>query len=326
MINVGVIGPSRRHSGTGRYVAQLLHEAGATVAAVCASTPDSGDSAARELSAAFGQSVASFPTIEALIASRSVAAVAICTPAETHERQLALAVDAGLHTFCEKPLIWTTDPDLAERAAAIVRAFDERRVVLHHSAQWPFLLDDIEALAGAPAVRDLRSFEMMMAPPVPGLSMFWEAAPHPVSLLVALGGSHPVTDTSASFTADRQGLEIGFRAERHHAHPMQVRMVFRAKAEQPRPASMTFDGVRIDREVLSMSPYEIALRSNDRLRPIDDPLRLSVRHFVARLRGAGDNESERIVEQFTILAALWPAVREAHERAGAGQADAPHGN
>lgn len=281
------------------------------IAAVCGSTAESSSLAAAELTSAVGYRVEACATAEQMVAECALDAVAVCSPAECHEAHLALAAGAGLHAFCEKPLIWTADPSLVGRVAAVTRAFQDRGLVLQQNTQWTFLLDDLEELVGERSIRDLRSFEMFLAPAAPGLSMFWEAVPHPVSVLAALGASGPVSAVRAQFTDHLSGLEITFHAHRCAADPVDVRIVLRSKAAQPRPCYIALDEIRVDREVLSLSPYRLALRMNARLRPIQDPLHRSVRYFVNRLNGRGHEEHGEIMSEFRIIAALWPAVLQA---------------
>jgi predicted dehydrogenase len=46
-----------------------------------------------------------FPTIEALLAEEILTAVMICSPDEYHLTQIEMALAAGKHVFCEKPLL-----------------------------------------------------------------------------------------------------------------------------------------------------------------------------------------------------------------------------
>jgi len=56
----------------------------------------------------------------ALIADRSIDAVAICSPATTHADLVVAAAQAGKHVFCEKPMAPTLDD--ADRAIAAARS------------------------------------------------------------------------------------------------------------------------------------------------------------------------------------------------------------
>ena len=46
-----------------------------------------------------------FPSLEALLADKTITAVMICSPDEYHLTQIEMALAAGKHVFCEKPLL-----------------------------------------------------------------------------------------------------------------------------------------------------------------------------------------------------------------------------
>jgi predicted dehydrogenase len=50
-----------------------------------------------------------YPTLTALLAGESIDVVHICTPPATHEALAAEALEAGCHTYVEKPFTETTD-------------------------------------------------------------------------------------------------------------------------------------------------------------------------------------------------------------------------
>jgi predicted dehydrogenase len=83
----------------GRVHARSARLAGATIAAVVASTPERSAEAGRELGAA-----RDFGSAEELIASDEVDVVHICTPNNLHVPQALAAIEAGKHLVCEKPI------------------------------------------------------------------------------------------------------------------------------------------------------------------------------------------------------------------------------
>jgi hypothetical protein len=310
-LRVGVVGPSRRRNGLGPYVARFLTGAGARVSAVAASSPESAAQAARRMERDLADvAVRSFATPQAMMRSGTVDAVAICSPAEHHERQLAGALDAGLHAFCEKPLVWSGRAGDAARSAELVRGFRERGVVLHQNAQWPFLLDDVAELLGSRPGRDVGRLEVHLSPPAPGPGMFPEGAPHAVSLMVALGASGRLGQATVNWPAGQRVLEIAATAPRRSGAALGTRIVLTAHPEQPRPAALVFDGAQVERVVLSMDPYRLALRHGRRLLPIADPLEWSVRAFLARVAGARPprDEAAEPIAQAALLERLWAQV------------------
>lgn len=106
-IRIGVLGTGR----IGRMHAQLLHREvpGATVTLVADAVHD----VAIRVGAELGVAVA--PSIDALLASDRVDAVAICTSTDTHVDLVMRAAKAGKAVFCEKPV----SLDVAKVDAAI---------------------------------------------------------------------------------------------------------------------------------------------------------------------------------------------------------------
>lgn len=306
MIRIGIVGPSRRRNGTGPYVSRFLHSEGGVVCAVCASNHESASTAAAALGAEFSTEIKAFDTLDKMVEECDLDAVAICSPAELHERQIHVALSAGLHVFCEKPLILADYRDIASRVGNVIDGFQSRSLVLAQNTQWTYILEDCASIIGRQRMLQTHFLEMCMSPPTPGQRMFWEGAPHPVSMLVALGASGVVAEVEASFDDREHELIINFVAHRNTAEPLAVRICLDVEAKQPRPASIVFDSCKVSREVVSLSPYRLALRHGTLLRHIEDPLRKSVRRFV---RSIQDNEcfdqGDCILAQYRILAELW---------------------
>jgi hypothetical protein len=240
-------------------------------------------------------------------------ALAVCSPMEYHQKHLEIALEAGLHTFCEKPLLCSSretkgTDSLAERAARLERSFAERGLVLHQNTQWTFVWDDIRELLGERALRKLQSFAMILAPANPGDSMFWEAVPHPVSMIVALGALGLPRAIRVEWSRNFSSLEIRFEVSCRTTELLHVGIALRAHAEQPRPCRLLLDGVRLDREVISLSPYALGLRRGPHLHSIVDPVRRSVNRFLASIRSRTPEAGDTLARHFQMLEALWAAT------------------
>jgi predicted dehydrogenase len=68
----------------------------------------------------------------------------IASPTALHGEHLRLAVDAGLATYCEKPLLWSADPkklaEDREATLALIAACESKKIPLRLGAQWPWTL------------------------------------------------------------------------------------------------------------------------------------------------------------------------------------------
>jgi myo-inositol 2-dehydrogenase / D-chiro-inositol 1-dehydrogenase len=109
-IRVGVLGTGRIGSLHAELVARRV--AGLTVAAVHDPNRDAAEAVASEL----GVPVAA--SVDELLASNDVDAVAICTSTDTHVDLIVAAAEAGKAIFCEKPVALTLDD--VDRALAAV--------------------------------------------------------------------------------------------------------------------------------------------------------------------------------------------------------------
>jgi myo-inositol 2-dehydrogenase/D-chiro-inositol 1-dehydrogenase len=109
-VRIGVIGVGRIGSMHAQLLAQRVP--GASLGAVYDAVPD----AARTIAEPLGATAAG--SVEALLASPDVDAIAICTSTDTHADLIVAAAEAGKPIFCEKPV----SLDLAEvdRALAAV--------------------------------------------------------------------------------------------------------------------------------------------------------------------------------------------------------------
>ncbi|WP_435128032.1 Gfo/Idh/MocA family protein [Actinacidiphila sp. bgisy144] len=161
----------------GRVHLDAVRRSGAPVVGVSASTP----ARAKEAAAALGVDRA-FDSSEELVTSDDVDVVHICTPNDAHARLAELALRAGKHVVCEKPLttssatagalaelaarsgkvaavpfVYRYHPMAAEARARVRdgRAGDVRLVHGHYLQDWLLLPEDtnwrVDAAAGGPS-------------------------------------------------------------------------------------------------------------------------------------------------------------------------------
>ncbi len=83
----------------GEIHARAVRAAGGSLAAVADASPDRTAETAQRLGAAWGA-----PSTEALVTSLDVDVVHICTPNHLHASLARMALEAGKHVICEKPL------------------------------------------------------------------------------------------------------------------------------------------------------------------------------------------------------------------------------
>jgi len=309
---VAVLGARRHRQGTGPYVARALASAGAEVVAVATKRAETAAQAVDEIEALCGQRPRACHRIDDLFAQPELDAVAILSPAASHEEALRAALEAGLHVLCEKPLVWP-GADLARRTAELVEGFARRGLLLEENCQWPATLPAFRALhpelEGELAGATPRRFEMWLSPTLGGLELVGDSMSHPLSLLQALAPgegpaltgirltpqSSPVRDLDLAFTFEAPGARIACRVElRHGPGP-------------PRRAGYAIDGRRAERRITEPG-YRMAFTSGERSVPLPDPLDDRVAEFVAGLERARGGErppkARAIAERALMLASL----------------------
>jgi len=302
-LRVGLIGARRTHEGTGPYVARFLEDAGARVVAVAGTSAASAAEAAGDLETTLGHPLAAAPSVAALLEG-DLHAIAICSPTPTHLELVEAGAARGLHVLCEKPVGWTEDGPDVDRLARAEAALRARGRVLAANAQWPWTLEDFEALEPGLCRAAVRSFAMRVAPSSPGLAGLCESLPHPASLLAALGCDGEIGDLEVWNARDGSHVKLSFEAFREGGPPVEVRLEFEVEARQPRTAWYALDGVRMTRTV-SLDPYAIGFGVGDRRRQAVDPMQRCVAAFVARCGRIGGATEGSILPAERLAAAAW---------------------
>ena len=305
---IGLIGARRVRQGLGPFVARELAALGADVTCALGTRAESAEQARVELRAQ-GIDVRAYSDADALFEAEALDALAILSPAETHEAHLRRALDAGLHVLCEKPLIWSGTGS-AERAAEIVEAFAARGQRLVENCQWPFALGAFEQLHPGTLGAPLERFEMRLSPESRGEQMLVDCISHPLSLLQALAPDRDARLEDAGFATgtgpETVTVRFVYRAGRVAA-PVEVRLV--RSESVPRKASLAINARPADR-LVRKSDYSMLFAAGDRSVALPDPLRTLLERFVGALDAAGpDPDSWRIAQRMQMLEALVAAHR-----------------
>src|SRR5919108_348353 len=190
-LRIGIIGVGRRRNGIGEYVAKFCSRARAEVVAHVSSSMERAILHANDLAAKYQILSKPYSDIEKFFVNEKLDAVAICTPALLHKVQLDAALAHSVHVFCEKPLLWESN-GMVEKTKDILNAFEEANLVLYQDTQWISTLSVFEQFYSQLNLENIRSFSIELYPPdSDSKSMISEEAPHPNSLLLALGGKPP---------------------------------------------------------------------------------------------------------------------------------------
>ena len=101
-MNVAIIGAS----GIGKHHAKWFHLAGCNVVAFSGTSPETCRRTETVLRELFGFQGRSYTDYRRMLETETLDIVSICSPPDTHLEQAEIALDAGLHVYCEKPFAW----------------------------------------------------------------------------------------------------------------------------------------------------------------------------------------------------------------------------
>lgn len=296
---VGLVGPGRTRNGLGPFQAAFLEQAGGRVVAASGRDSKRTQQACDDLANRLGHGVDAEPSLEALLARSDLDALIIACPASGHEAALRGAVEVGLHALCEKPLV---PLDRQAEVAGLCDQFEGRGLVLMENAQWPEVLgiyDDLKASGTAvdwrpesAVERRRRSVAMGLSPAGTGFAMCEDSISHLISVIQAVAPVDGSTVVERAEWSDRSEASVSTALHaqlRTGEVVVDVRFDLEQVPQQPRPAWIEIDGVRVDRSVDPEAGYQMALTGPDRIaRPVGDPMKKLVYRF-AQLCGVADD-------------------------------------
>lgn len=301
---VGIVGARRARQGLGPFVIRDLLGAGADIPCLLTTSEASRDAALRVLRENHQREARGYLDLGEMLDRESLDALAVLSPAESHAGHLEAAARAGLHVLCEKPLVWGI-PDLAERAASLVRMFEARALILWENCQWPYALPGLEALHSGVLATPPRHFEMLLQPVSRGAQRIGDAIPHPLSLLQRLAPG-PASLEQVSFSSrdpEAVALDVRFTWCTPSAS-VDVCVHLEAGMRQPRETWVAVDGRRADR-VVSPGDYQLSLQDAGRSVALADPLTLLIADFVSELISRSQRSlAGEIRERMRLLAEL----------------------
>ncbi|SIN90613.1 Gfo/Idh/MocA family protein [Agromyces cerinus] len=133
--------------------------------------------------------------LEELLADPEIDAIAIATPARTHFAIATAAMRAGKHVVVEKPIA-----DSSEKAVEMIRAAGEAEVVLmtdHTYCYAPAVLKIRELIRAGELgeILFVDSVRINLGLIQPDVDVFWDLAPHDLSIIdfILPGGLHPMS-------------------------------------------------------------------------------------------------------------------------------------
>ena len=302
---IGIVGAARRRQGLGPFVARDLTAAGAEIPGFVVTSAASRDAVSRAWAKDLGIQARGHLDLSSLLRAERLDALAILSPAETHERALEAALEAGLHVLCEKPLVWGR-PELGTTARRLALGFETRGLLLWENCQWPYTLPAFERLHPGALSRPPCRLAIRLQPASLGAQMLGDSVPHVLSLIQTLlpGGAGRIERlrfTAGDPDSDRLDLGFGyFSGDRE----LGVEIELQRSDRHPREACLEIDGYRAER-LVAADGYRLSFAADGRTVPLSDPLTLLVADFVRALPPRGErataSRSREIMERMELL-------------------------
>jgi predicted dehydrogenase len=245
-------------------------------------------------------------SVERVLADPSVDAVIIATPVHTHYQLAARALEAGKHTFVEKPLASSTEEadDLVALAAS-----HELTLMCGHTFIYSPPVRAIKRMLGAGTLGDvyfISSSRVNLGLHQRDVSVIWDLAPHDFSILLYWLSELPTSiravgrDSIVPGIADVAFVTMTFASgtivnvELSWLAPSKLRRTVVVGSERmviyddgaPEPVRL-FDRGVVYRDPATFGEYHLSYRSGDILSPkleSHEPLGLELADFVQAVR------------------------------------------
>ncbi len=284
--------------GIGKHHAKWFAAEGADLVAVCSSREETAWLRREELHDLFGYDGPAYSDVAAMLRETRPAAVSIASPVGLHAAHIDLCLDAGAHVLCEKPLVHDSDAGLdgsLRLAERLVEKAAVRGLTLAVMTQYAAL---------APALRKLGEFTMgrgsgiwhfgmrMESAPATGAqtygNVFLDLGPHCLALLLALAPGARIREGSLEVSLGKYRTRAAFDCEvpstdGRGADPCTV-CLSTGKSDHP-VREIEINGMRVAYEGRAGEDGMFAayLTVGDHEACVEDPMRLTVRHFVERV-------------------------------------------
>ncbi len=308
-LNVAIIGPGRSHQGTGPYIARTFHKLGHKICGVVSHSNESASRCAATLKNDLNIDTTPHANFEELLATSKVDIAVISSPASTHFLYLEIAIDAGCHIFCEKPMWWDSEiKSIAECRAKtidIVNRCKAKNRILQLNTQWPYTVPTFYELY-PDCNAEIKSFSMWLAPQSSHLNMIIDAAPHLLSMLYSLVGTGRIEGIQIHSKSDTN-FSINFIYQ-HAFGDVSVEFFLQSSDAIPKSAAYAINDMRVDRHV-ELDKYLISLRSPEKQLPVVDPLESSVKNFLSSIHANCSLDESALIDGMTQLAQIYFSVK-----------------
>lgn len=293
-IRCGILGPGRNRNGLGPFLARWFEQAGLTVVAAAGREFERTRVATLALAEQLGHAVDPRVGVGGLLEPGDLDVLVVASPHDTHADAIRAGLAAGVHVYCEKPIV---TPDRTAEVRDLCAGFRDQGLVLFENCQWPcFLEDAFDRLYPERTSGESHEITMMLSPSGRGVDAVLDSVSHLLSVVQAVVDvPYDATETDVRF-ADRSPSadtnELTVRMRRAAAGEVVARLLLEQHREQPRPAWIEIDGARVDREIRT-EDYAIFARAHGERILVDDPLARLVYRFAQIVREPTDERVQR---------------------------------
>lgn len=262
MLKVAIIGAS----GIGKYHAREFHNAGCEVKAILGSSEESAKKTSKSLQDSFSISAKPYYLLNELF-QENIDAVSICTPSSMHYIQTKACLEKGIHVLCEKPFVTVENNYLA--AKELLELASKKNLTLTVNTQWPSIIPYIqEEIEG----KKIEQIKVYMETGLKGLEMLLDYLPHANSFVLSLIEKGKITNLNF-LSKKEEETQIKFEYA-----GTKIEYQFRFNPEKPRKVKFTLNDKEIERKIGKNYSQYLFIAGKEI--PIEDPLKISINHFI----------------------------------------------
>lgn len=241
-------------SGIGKNHAAWFAKHGCHIAAFAGSSAATVEATQKVIESRLGYVPRGYTSVSHLLQNEKLDAVCVSTPPQLHFEQVQQCLQSGIHTLCEKPLVYNPQLDsklLISQAQQLVELAASRQVLLGTQMQYPFIAEKLCEMAQV-MPKEVETFKVEMETKnlKPGRShetVWVEMAPHPISVLQRISQNTRLDETSIRCTISELETDATFVLERNDGPPVRAQIITRCNPTATTPLRrFTLNGNAID--------------------------------------------------------------------------------
>lgn len=321
-VRVAIIGTR----GIGKHHAKWFVWEGAELVGICSSREETAWLRREELAEQIGYEGPAFADVAQMLEEVRPDAVSIASPPSCHGRHVAMCLDAGCHVLCEKPFVY--DPgrhaiECLSEAVDLVHKAEARGLSLCVMTQYAALAPSLRALGELAAGPNagIWHFGMRMesrhgAGGQVLEHVLMDLGSHPLGLLLALLPGAVMLEHTVAVSVERYRTLAAFdcMAPSESGKLEHRCSVALSLGKSPEPTrEIEVNGLRLSYEGLpdGEGGFRAYLKCADITAECEDPMRMTVRAFLAEIEGEEPAGISRAIDALAALDMLYTLQRAA---------------